>query len=100
MSAPTNNHVYDVNHIDEVVDYRTLRVGIDLGFNCGTTIDLQIDGIKTIGGTTAAADEKREAARLTLEETTRHGAIVVDVEKSGDDFMAKVWVDGKQLNVG
>lgn len=96
MAAPKVVHVYEAQ-LDEVESYCTVRLMVQLGFAVGTTIVATVKGIKSIGGDSDAAHEKREAAKVALDEALRHGELVVESEKTGDGWTVAISVDGKPL---
>lgn len=96
MAAPKVVHTYKAE-LDEVESYCTVRLMVQLGFAVGTTIVATVKGIKSIGGDSEAADEKREAARVALDEALRHGDLIVESERAGDDWIVAITVDGKPL---
>lgn len=84
----------------DVIDYRTIQLGhVNLGFGVGTTVEVRVKGIKTIGGESESADEKRADAAERLEEALRHGEIIVESERDGDEWVAAVYVDGEPLSL-
>lgn len=94
MSAPGNNYTFAVYHVEEVVDYRTLRVGVDLGLRCGTTVEVQIAHVKPI-----RSEEKQAAARAALEEAIAGKSLTLVTTKDGDAWLADVYVDGEPLSL-
>lgn len=98
MAAPKIPHVYEAT-LDEVESYRTVRLMVQLGFAVGTTIVATVKGIKSIGGDSETADEKRETARVALEEALRHGELLVESERDGDGWIVSIYVDGEPLSM-